>query len=186
MRVFSCWVSSSVARVALSWEKATEGVVDPEVRVISSEADLFHNIAKAEKLLSEASTPPVKSVAERMAAARKAVGKVKSVGTGARSLSSKKHVAPAAAATVATPAVDSSTTGQSGGSRMGLSGVVRTKEAIQITNCFIHAKSAVKIEHVEEPCEIKIFGELPAPGDKTYIQQKALAIEEIRRVHGVL
>ena len=50
-RVFSCWVSPTVGRVALSWEEAAKGIVDPEVKVTSSESDLFRNIAKAEKLL---------------------------------------------------------------------------------------------------------------------------------------
>lgn len=162
-RVFSCWVSPTVGRVALSWEEAAEGIVDPEVRVTSSESDLFLNIAKAEKSLKDVRKPsPVKSVAERMAEARKLISK---------SSASTSKSAVAAVPVASPPATAAPSAGQSGGTRYALFGVVRTKEASKITSCFIDAKDAVMIVHEGEPSETKIFGELPAPGGKTYIQR---------------
>ena len=118
-RVFSCWVSPTVGRVALSWEAAAKGIVDPEVKVTSSESSLFLNIAKAEKVLKQARKPsPVKSIADRMAEARKAIlGDVVDSGD-------KGAAAPAAAA---------ASSGTSSSARFSMSGVVRTKEAIKIT-----------------------------------------------------
>ena len=170
-RVFSCWVSPTIGRVALSWEAAAEGIVDPEVRVTSSESNLFYNIAKAEKALKDARKPtPTKSIAERMAEARAAIaGGSKDNASGAPPAAATAE--KAAEKSTPTAAASAPTAGKSGGERCSVSGVVRTKEAIQITNSFVNADEAVKVDYVNEPSEMQLFGELTAPGDKTFMQR---------------
>jgi hypothetical protein len=173
-RVFSCWVSPTVGRVALSWEAAAEDIVDPEVRVTSSEPNLFLNIAKAERILNEARKPaPVKSVAQRMADARAAMSTVHAGASSAAPLAGAAAASATSTAAVAatSAAVPPKTSGQLGGTRCALSGVVRTKEALQITRSFVDAKHAVRVDHVGEPTEVQLFGELAAPGEKTFIQR---------------
>ena len=183
-RAFSCWVSPTVGRVALSWEAAVEGVEDPEVKVVSSESNLFFNIAKAEKLLqSTRKLPKKKSVAQSMAEARAAVSANNAPRAGATSANSPaagpgSAAAPVAAAASAVAASSTTSTsvpakGQSVGVRSTLSGVVRTREAIQIAKFFVDADEAVKVEQAGEPSEMKVFGELAAPGQKIFCRSVA-------------
>ena len=175
-RVFSCWLSHSKARVALSWEDAIAGVEEPEVRVTASEDDLFANIAKAEYALQQQRTPvtPKKTVAQRLAEARK-----KMSSSEPKSARVKRTVidlstdtsASAAASTVASSSHNPGISGQSQVGRVGLSGVVRTKQVVQMTRTFIDAQHPVKIVGPPaEPDTALIFGGLPGPRDVTYLK----------------
>ena len=178
-RVFSCWLSDSKARVALSWEDAIAGIDEPEVRITASEDDLFGNIAKAERALELQRTPvtPTKTVAQRLAEARKRLSssepKSASVKRTVIDLSTDSS-ASAAASAVAPSSPSPALSGQSHLGRVGLSGVVRTKQVVQMTRAFIDAQHPVKIVGPPaEPDTALIFGGLPGPRDVTYMKVEA-------------
>ena len=87
-------------------------------------------------------------------AARKSVAKKPS--------KTKKKSASATAATTSS--------GQSVGSRVGMSGVVLTREVTQIRRCFVDAAVAVQmLKAPAEPEEDELERDMPAPGSATYL-----------------
>ena len=124
----------------------SEGIADPEVRITATKKDIFANLAHAEKLYEVSPTAtPIKSIAERMQEAREAV----TLGHASDSASAVRTPSPRKATAAATPAKTAPAAAASAGQsnrrdRVGLSGVVRTKEVIQITRCFINGE-AVKV-----------------------------------------
>ena len=130
-RVFACWVAQGKGRIAFSWTEAAKGITkNLSVEVFTAEDTLFFNFARAEEFLASASAEL--SIAEQIEAARKVVA--------SSSSSTRKKAGAASAASRS-----ASFTGQSKGNRVGMSGVVHTREVTQIRRCFIDAKEAVVI-----------------------------------------
>ena len=157
-RVFACWIAPGKGRIAFTWQAATRGLTkNLSVDVFSSEATLFLNFARAEEFLSQSKAAP--SIKEQIAAARKSISK-------SPKTRGKMSAAPARAA----PASKSSATGQSVGVRVGMSGVVHTREASQIRRCFVDAASAVEVRGApDEPDDDDLDINMPAPGEATYL-----------------
>ena len=162
-RVFACWTGRGKGRIAFTWEAAAKGVSkDLSVKVFSSEDSLFLNFARAEEYLASSKSEP--SIKEKIAAARKAVSKK----------ASTSHTAGAASASSASsPAANkSSRSGQSLGARVGMSGVVHTREVTQIRRCFVDATNAIEIRGAPaEPEEDELERDMPAPGAATYLSE---------------
>ena len=158
-RVFACWVKKGYGRIAFTWEAAAKGVKDNvSVKVFSAESTIFLNFARAEEYLSTAKSGG--SIKEQIAAARKSISK-----TPKASASRSRKLQPAATSHAAK-------SGQSVGSRVGMSGVVRTREVTQIRRCFIDAKVAVEIKpSPHEPEEDELERDMPAPGAATYLSE---------------
>lgn len=152
-RVFACWVAEGKGRISFAWDEAVKGCrKDVSVSVFSAEDTLFLNFARAEEFL--ATSRSGFSIKEQLAAARKSVAKQPS--------KTKKK----------SNAVSTTTTssGQSVGSRVGMSGVVLTREVTQIRRCFVDAAVAVKIlKAPAEPEEDELERDMPAPGSATYL-----------------
>ena len=133
------------------------------VKVFNAEDTLFLNFARAKEYLANSTTKP--SIAERTSSARKTVAtkgaqKTKSTRTGA------------SAAAVASPAAASSAHGKSARVRVGMTGVVHTREITQIRRCFIDAASAVEIRGApHELEEDELDRDMPAPGAATYLSE---------------
>ena len=156
--VFACKLLDGRRRIAFSEEGASEGDVTLTVRTFDQEDTLFLNFAKAEQSFSEQ-----RSISEQLAAARKTIAKKGQTGSAA-----KKPAAKAAAS--AASVVATASTGQSPGSRVGMSGVVHTREVSQIRRCFIDAGKAIVIKPAPaEPDEDELERDLPAPGSSTYV-----------------
>ena len=155
-RVFACWVEKGKGRISFTWDAAVSGgKKDTVVKVFSSEDTLFLNFARAEEYL--ASSTSRFSIKAQLAAARKSVA--------------KKPTPRKKADAKATEAVTAST-GQSVGSRVGLSGVVLTREVTQIRRCFVDAPTAVQLVGAPaEPEEDELERDMPAPGAATYLSQ---------------
>ena len=156
-RVFACWVETGKGRISFTWDAAAEGSEkDVSVKVFSSESTLFLNFARAEEYL--ASSTSGMSIKSQIAAARKSVAK--------KPAPRKKAAAKATEAAAAS-------TGQSVGSRVGLSGVVLTREVTQIRRCFVDAPTAVQLVGAPaEPEEDELERDMPAPGAATYLSQE--------------
>ena len=160
VRVFACWVTKNTARIAFTWNAAARGITNNlSVEVFSSEDTLFLNFARAEQFLAQGKPAP--SIKEKIAAARKVVSKSPITARNAKA-------APKAAASASKQHVS----GQSGGLRVGMSGVVHTREASQIRRCFIEAKVAVEIKGApDEPEDDQLDRAMPAPGSATYLSK---------------
>ena len=159
-RVFACWVAEGKGRISFSWDAAAKGVTkNLSVKVLSAEDSLFMNFARAEEYLttSRADTP----IREQIAEARKSIARKPS------RKASSTSTAPASRA-----ASKSSSAGQSLGARVGISGVVHTREVTQIRRCFIDAAMAVEVRgSPAEPEEDELERDMPAPGAATYLSE---------------
>ena len=153
-RVFACWTSKGKGRIAFSWDEATHGIKDNvSVEVFNAESTLFLNFARAEEYLANASDES--SISDRIAAARKAVA-------------AKRDPKKTPSARDASATAD--TAGKSAGVRVGMTGVVLTREITQIRRCFIDAAKAVVIRgSPHEPEEDELERDMPAPGSATYL-----------------
>ena len=160
-RVFACWVAKGKGRIAFSWEAAAKGVKkNLSVQVFSAESTVFLNFARAEEYLANTTVEP-SSVQEKIKAARKAVAKNKKTSASSKS---KPFASSSSSAT---------SSGQSVGARIGMSGVVHTREVTQIRRCFIDAAKAIVIRGApEEPDEDELERDLPAPGSATYLREE--------------
>ena len=157
-RVFACWVAEGRGRISFSWDAAAEGVTDNlSVKVLASEDSLFMNFARAEEYLTTSRAGL--SIHEQIAAARTSIAKKPH-----RKAKAKSRSSPSAAASKSPPA------GQSLGARVGISGVVHTREVTQIRRCFIDASTAVEVRgSPAEPEEDELERDMPAPGAATYL-----------------
>ena len=158
-RVFACWIAKGKGRIAFSWDEAARGVTkDVSVKVFNAEPNVFLNFARAEEYLANSTTES--SIAERISSARKAVA-----AKGTRKEESN-HSGAAAATASASPS------GKSARVRVGMSGVVHTREITQIRRCFIDATSAVEMRGApHEPEEDELDRDMPAPGAATYLSE---------------
>ena len=157
-RVFACWASTGKGRIAFSWEEATRGIKENvSVEVFNAEPNVFLNFARAEEYLANSTTESSTtetSISDKISAARKSVAAKRDPKTpSARAASSASAAA-----------------GKSAGVRVGMTGVVLTREITQIRRCFIDAKKAVVIRgSPHEPEEDELERDMPAPGSATYL-----------------
>ena len=160
-RVFACWIAKGKGRIAFTWEAAAKGVrKNLSVEVFSSEDTLFLNFARAEEFLATSTSEP--SIQEKIAAARKSISKNSSTRQTASAAPARSKSRPAAS--------KASRSGQSVGARVGMSGVVHTREVTQLRRCFIDAATAIEIRGApEEPEEDELERDMPAPGAATYL-----------------
>lgn len=124
------------------------------MKVFSAEDSLLLNFARAEEYLANEKAQP--SIKDQITAARKNV---------AKKPSSKKAAGGAGAASVAA----ASSSGKSSGNRVGMSGVVHTREVTQIRRCFIDAATPVEVrgapaEPEEDELERAGFGNISGEG----------------------
>ena len=165
-RVFACWLKSGKGRIAFSWAEAARDQppdFDLSVRSFASEDTLFLNFAKAEQYF----TKPQLTIKERLEAARRQIAQSKSSASKAVSFDA---AATASATATKTPAQAVQSSGQSVGARVGMSGVVHTREMTQIRRCFLDSATPVEVQGAPaEPEEDELERDLPAPGSSTYL-----------------
>ena len=161
-RVFACWMHNGKGRIAFSWDDVARGQpADLSVQSFASESTLFLNYARAELFFDT----PAPTIEDQLAAARAAIA-------GKQNPASKAQPAVSKAASSAAAASSATATGQSLGERVGMTGVVHTREATQIRRCFVDAKSAIEIKGAPaEPDEDELERDLPAPGSATYLAE---------------
>ena len=176
-RVFACWTGEKSGRVAFSWEGAAEGVDDAVVKVEGLEGTVFLNFAKALQYFERKEpVTPQKSVAEMIAEARSTVKQRKAANaTSSASAAASATSASTSSTATSTDKKDSSAASKKSmsgsGKRVGMSGVVRTREVTQIAACFVDADKAVKIQGLMFEPDDRDFLKLPAPGEVTYARK---------------
>ena len=131
VRVYACHTGIGSARIALSFEKAIEGVTNPEVQVVNSEATLLDNLAAAEVRLKAAGKR--KSLTDRLAEARARAG-------------SKSHAKTSAVASAPRSAAASGAY-RAGSMLLNRSAVGRAKEVQLIQYYFIDFPKPIIVEH---------------------------------------
>ena len=168
--MFACVVDNKFGRIALTWEDAAKGLTDPEVQVVSSEDTVFKNFVLAEqKLKLRLKSVSSVSVAERLAAARKqltdASSAVASANTGKSSPKGSTNVHDL-----------------TGSARVGMTGVMRTREVAKIKRLFVDAPEAIKVAHApHEPKDTWITKHMVAPGTVTYLTDEVQKFESQSR-----
>ena len=149
VRVYACHTDVGSARIAVSFEKAIEGVRNPEVQVVNSESTLLDNLAVAEVRLRTDVSGKRKSLSDRLAEARARAG-------------AKSHARTSAVAS--SPKASATAGAYGGGMLVNRSAVGRAKETQMIQYYFIDCPTPIKVEHgssVPFPSELDDDMELP-------------------------
>ena len=156
-RVFLCVIDGKFGRIALSWEAASKGLKDPEVQVVSSDKDLFRNYVRAEQILKKRlQSVSSMSVADKLAAARKDLAG--ETASGATPVAKSKAIPARASESLPS------------GKRVGMTGVMRTREVAKIKRLFVDAEKAIEVKHApHEPEDKWLTKTMVAPGTVTYL-----------------
>ena len=131
VRVFACHTGVGKARIALSFEKAIQGVKDAAVQVVNSESTLLDNLAVAEVRLRASGKR--ESIADRLAAARARAG-------------AKSHASTGSVA-AASPSVTSTSGSYGSGMLVNRSAHGRAKETQLIQYYFIDHPAPIEVKH---------------------------------------
>ena len=154
--MFACRVNQDLVRISLSYEGAVAGKRHLEVKSFFSSDTLVNNLAAAELWASNSKPSVASSFAARAAAARKKL------------FSEDLKAPPQAQSTekVASPGQS----GDSGGSFLGLTGMVRSNRIEQMRKCFIDAQQAIRVECFGQPDPDELDDEnVSLPGSPQYL-----------------
>ena len=149
VRVYACHTGVGSARIAISFEKAIEGVRNPEVHVVNSESALLDNLAVAEVRLRSDVSGKRRSLSDRLADARARAG-------------AKSHARTSGVAS--SPKTSSAAGAYGGGMLVNRSAVGRAKETQMIQYYFIDCPTAIKVDYTSNvpfPSELDDDMELP-------------------------
>ena len=150
VRVFACHTGVGTARIALSLDKAIEGVQNPAVQVVNAKSSLVDNLAEAEVRLKKDKQHARKSISDRLAEARARAG--------ASSHARKEATGPIK------PAPRKK--GQSVGAFGGLAAVGRAKEVKMITFHFLGDFAPIELNYDQVPFLHELDEEMELPDTK--------------------
>ena len=150
VRVYACHTDIGKARIALAFEDAIAGVNNPAVQVVNSHSTLLDNLAEAEVRLKNDKKHVKKSLADRLAAARKRAG--------ASSHARKEATGPIK------PAPRKK--GQSVGTFASFGAVGRAKETKMISYHFLSELQAIETNYDQVPFRHELDEDMELPDTK--------------------
>ena len=164
-RVFACVSGPNRGRIAFSHIAAMKGVMDATVRSINKHSSLVANLVEAEKWLlkqrvvSSAVASPVKSVAQRLAEARKAAAQP-----------DREVVDLCTDSEPETPSPEGGPSGSgSGAGMLGVHGMVRSKRTQLILRCFTQGKPiSIQRSGCPDITDFDEEGDIQLPGSLSY------------------
>ena len=178
-RVFACKVHGSHIRIALSYEGATAGVEDPEVKSFFQKTTLIENLAEAELWANyKRMKKEERSFKDRYTETRRNAFKEYSK----LQFDDNGEPRPGFDATgmpISTPVKraadtesDAPTPGQSqlGGGFLGFKGMVRSRRVRQMQRCFVQCKTAIRVDARGQPNPDQLDEDnMELPGSAAYM-----------------